>query len=119
MPENKIIPEIENVISPLEIPYAYRKFVKYKNKDVPSPPFIVYLVVREVSGGGDSMNLYKQLRIRIELYTDKPDVKLESQLEENLSKIKWEKDRYEIEAEGLYVTAYEFDIIMKYRRKTK
>ena len=77
----------------------------------------MYLAANEASGGGDKINLFKKVHVRVELYTDKPDEALEEQLEDALVNIAWVKDCDDIEAEALHVVYYEFELYMKRRNR--
>lgn len=63
--------QIEERLNAVGIPIAYRQFKPFKGKPVPPPPYLVYYAERESVRGADGKDLYKQLHIVVELYTDK------------------------------------------------
>jgi len=110
--------KIEALLAPVKIPIAYRAFRPYKNKPVPNPPYLIYLIEHEAAYGADYKNLVKEKNVRVELYADKKELKLEEKVEQALSA--YDHDKYEdfIESEAMYMTAYEFTVFEKVRRNS-
>lgn len=48
--------QIEKLLKPVGLPVAYRMFKPYKDKPVPNPPYIVYLIDNENAHGADGKN---------------------------------------------------------------
>lgn len=116
MPGNKKDAYVEGLIAPLGLPIAYRQFTPFKDKPVPNPPYLIYYISPENSGGADYKNLLVQRTVTVELYTDEPDAALERQLEDALSSVEWTKHEDYIESERLNMASYEFDYFSKIRR---
>ena len=94
---------------------AWKKTAK---KQIPDPPYIVYLV-SEDQRGDDNKNTIREIDGSIELYTDRtPDESLEGRIEEEvLSNLPFRKYQTEITSENMVQTAYEFNITQKKGRK--
>ena len=107
---------IENILKATGLPLAYREFKPYKNKPVPAPPYLVYLIENEQAHGADGKNLYKGLSVTVELYTDKKTPSLETAVEAALSEYEFNKYEDYIKEEKMYFISYEFDIYEKIRR---
>lgn len=116
MPESKKDVYVENLIAPVGLPVAYRQFIPYKNKPVPNPPYLIYTITPENTGGGDNKNLFVRRTVTVELYTDEPDAELEQKVEDALAAIQWTKYEDYIESERLNKVSYEFDYYSKIRR---
>ena len=106
---------VEEILAPVDLPLAYRKFVPYKNKPVPSPPYMIYAILRETASGADYCNLIKRLTVTLELYCVDKDEEHEAAIESCLVGYEWDKEEDFIESEHLYVTTYEFEIIQTRR----
>lgn len=111
-----VIDDIKNMLLPIGLPLAYRKFIPYKNSPVPNPPYIVYYIGNESGHGADNLNLYTIINVTIELYTDFKDVENESKIENAIKAYEYEKYEDEIESEMLFMVSYEFKIYEKIRR---
>lgn len=100
--------EIYDKLKTLGIPVAYHHFTKS-----PGVPFCVYFIDNRRRRGADNLNLLEQRTVRIELYTESKDEKLENKILK-LFEDK-ELDVYEdyIDTEALYQVAIEFELIMK------
>lgn len=107
------------MLSGIGLPLAYRQFKPYKNKPVPKPPYLIYLISTESGSGADYCNLISRKRVTVELYSTKKDTRLEDKVESAISAFEYEKYEDYIEAEEMYLVSYEFDIFEKIRRKTK
>lgn len=92
----------------LGLPAAYSHFNK-----PPSVPFVVYTIPDSVRYGADHRNMLKKSTVRIELYTDHKDIKLENKVAALFSE--YEIDSYEtyIDEQQLYQNVFEFEIIIK------
>lgn len=107
------------MLSGLGLPLSYRQFKPYKNKPVPKPPYLIYLISTESSSGADYCNLISRKRVTVELYTIQKNTCLENKVEGAISSFEYEKYEDYIEAEEMYLVSYEFDIYEKTGRKTK
>ena len=105
------------MLSVVGLPIAYRQFKRYKNKTVPKPPYLIYLIQSESGRGADYCNLILRKRVTVELYTTQKDTHLEEKVEGAISAFEYEKYEDYIEAEEMYLASYEFDIYEKTRRK--
>lgn len=110
MPGNE---NIEKVLRAVGIPVAYRQFTPSKDKSVPDPPYLIYIVSPEGAWGADEKNLVIQRHVTVELYTDTKDAVLERKIENILISTEWSKHEEYIESEALYMVSYEFDITEK------
>ncbi len=104
---------IEKILKPIGLPIAYRTFKPYKNKPVPAPPYLIYLISNESGRGADGKNLYKRLHIVVELYTTTKNTALEDKVENAISKYEFEKYETYIESEKMWLVSFEFDIFEK------
>lgn len=107
------------MLSGVGLPIAYRQFKPYKNKPVPQPPYLIYLIDSESGRGADYCNLVVWKRVRVELYTVSKSPVLERKVEAALSAFEYEKYEDYIESEGMYMVSYEFDIYEKIRGITQ
>ncbi len=105
---------IENILSPIGLPLAYRAFKPYKGKPVPEPPFLVWYIERESGRGSDDKNFYKKLHIVVELYTTTKSPTLEASVEEAIREYEFEKDEEYLDQERMNLVSWEFDIYQKY-----
>jgi hypothetical protein len=108
--------EIEDMLSPVGLPLAYRQFKPYKNKPVPKPPYLIYIIEREKGSGADGKNLVKERTVTIELYSDRKSTELEDKVEAAISAFEFDKYEDYIEGESLYMVSYEIIIYQKIRR---
>lgn len=106
MPESK---DIKKVLEAVGIPVAYRQFVPLKDKPVPNPPFMVYVISPEDASGADGRNFLVQRHISVELYTDEKDTELEEKVEALINSVDWTKYEEYIESEALYMVTWEYD----------
>lgn len=95
------------------LPFAYRKFKAYKNKPLPSPPYIVWFTDNERHTGGDFKNFIKHQHITLELYSKKKDTKSETKIENAFFDVELDKWEDYIESQELYMVSYEFDTTTK------
>lgn len=113
MPGSK---DIKKALETVGIPVAYRQFVPLKNKPVPNPPFMVYVISPEDASGADGRNLLVRRHISVELYTDEKDVELEEKVEAVINSTEWSKTEEYIESEALYMVTWEFNSFEKLGR---
>lgn len=113
MPGNK---DIEKALCAVGIPVAYRQFIPLKDRPVPNPPYLIYVISPENARGADGKNFVIQRRVTVELYTDAKDTALEQRVEEILNSTEWSKYEEYIESEALYMASYEFDVFKKIGR---
>lgn len=117
MAVNKLI---EDLLAPVALPLAYREFDPFKkNKPVPDPPYLIYLIDNETARGPDGLNLVLRKRITVELYTTEKNVFLELKVEEALSAFTFEKYEEYLSEERMNMVSYEFEIYQKIRRNTE
>lgn len=107
---------LESLLASVGIPIAYRKFKPYKNKPVPKPPYMIYIIERETGRGADNKNLLSEKSAFLELYSVNKSAELEEKIEKALCAYEWDKYEDYIEAENLYVVSYEFKFYEKTRR---
>lgn len=108
--------KVEEMLSPVGVPVAYRQFKPYKNKPVPSPPYLIYLFPSERGYGPDNCNLIIHKRVSVELYTNAKNTQLEKKVEAAISAYKYEKSEDYIDSENMYMVTYDFNIYEKIRR---
>ena len=99
--------EIKRKLDTLGIPVAYMCFKKPQNL-----PCAVYYEAGTEIRGADNYNLYRDVTINIELYTEKKQPSLERQLENLFRDREIEKttDTY-LSDEKMFMTAFSFDTI--------
>lgn len=114
MAENK---QVEEMLKTAGIPVAYRQFRPFKGTPVPPPPYLVYYAERENGRGADGKNLYKQLHIVVELYTDRKTPLLENSVENAINEFEFDKYEDYISEERMWCVSWEFDLYQKIRRK--
>ncbi len=107
---------IEPLLSKTGLPFAHRFFKPYKNKPVPNPPYLIYLILKTEGHGADDKVLYKKYHVAIELYTDKRSPSIMEKVEYVISEYEYTSDEDYIEEEDMYLVVYEFDVIEKIRR---
>ena len=99
--------EIYTKLKALKIPVAYLKFNKPQQL-----PFAVYYESGTEIKGADNYNLYRDVTITIELYTELKQPQLERQIEALFRDREIEKssDTY-LKEEDMYMTVFSFDTI--------
>jgi len=99
--------EIYAKLKTLKIPVAYLKFNKPQQL-----PFAVYYESGTDIQGADGYNLYRDVSITIELYTEVKQPQLERQIEALFRDREIEKssDTY-LKDEDMYMTVFSFDTI--------
>ena len=108
--------QIEDMLTPIGLPLAYREFKPYKNKPVPSPPYLIYLIDSENGYGADEKNLICKKNITVELYTTLKSPATEEKIEEAISGFEYTKYEDYISEEKMYMVSYEFTTYQKIRR---
>ncbi len=73
--------ELLKMLGELGLPFAYHHFAEGES---PEPPFVVYLLPGSNNFGADGRVYYKIHEVRLELYTDLKDLKLEKRVEDVL-----------------------------------
>lgn len=114
MAENK---QVEEMLKTAGIPVAYRQFRPFKGTPVPPPLYLVYYAERESGRGADGKDLYKQLHIVVELYTDRKTPLLENSVESAINEFEFDKYEDYISEERMWCVSWEFDLYQKIRRK--
>jgi len=101
--------EINEMISEMNIPYAYHHFAEGES---PNPPFLLFLSPGEHAFGADNLMYHSFKRLNIELYTDKKSPEIENLVEEILTEhqLFYEKSEIWIESERLYEVLYELEV---------
>ena len=106
---------LESLLASVGVPIAYRKFKPYKNKPVPNPPYMIYIIEQESGRGADNKNLLFEKTVFLELYSVSKNEVLEEKIENALCALEWDKYEDYMENEKLYVISYEFKFIQKIR----
>ena len=103
--------KIIELLTELEIPFAYDHFAEGES---PDPPFICYRSPNSDNFGADGTVYLGVMIVDIELYTDKKDPEIESQLEGLLWNygIFFNKSETYIESEKLYEVIYSFEEVV-------
>lgn len=103
--------EVANMISTLNIPFAYRAFEQGTAQQC---PFICYLYTGNTPEPADNTNYAKIETLAIELYTDQKDFELESQIETLLTNNELVFDREEswLSDEKMQMTVYTMDVLI-------
>lgn len=101
--------EIYERLLTLELPVAYLRFNKPQKL-----PYIAYHEAGADIKGADSLNLYRDAAMVIELYTEQKDLTLERSIEKLFCDTELEKqaDTY-LEDEKMHFTSYSFNTIQK------
>ncbi|MFI3201887.1 MAG: hypothetical protein R3Y54_10270 [Eubacteriales bacterium] len=100
--------KILGILKELQLPFAYDHFVEGESKE---PPFLCYLLPKTNHFSADGVAYQKINEMRVELYTDKKDIKLEDRIESALERegIFYQKSETWIASEKLYEVLYLFD----------
>ena len=101
--------ELLKIIADIGIPAAYDHFAEGES---PEPPFICYLMPGSDNFGADGGVYFKVTEVHLELYTDRKDPDVESQIEDVLDAhgIFYEKTEVWIDSEKLYEVLYSFEM---------
>ena len=101
--------EVMEMLSELNIPYAYDHFAE---GEAPEPPFICFLFPGSDNFSADNVVYAAFEELHIELYTDEKDPELEEQVEDLLAEYElyWQKTEVWIESEKLYEVLYRMTV---------
>jgi len=101
--------EVMEMLSELNIPYAYDHFAE---GEAPEPPFICFLFPGSDNFSADNVVYAAFEELHIELYTDEKDPELEEQVENLLAghELFWQKTEVWIESEKLYEVLYRMTV---------
>lgn len=101
--------EIASMIKSAGIPHTYYQFKHPQN-----PPFICFYYPQTSNFQADGVTYQKKELLRIELYTDKKDFKLEKKLEGVLETngIPWQVDEAYIASEKMFMRTYESEVVI-------
>jgi hypothetical protein len=105
--------ELNLVLGATGYPVAYSHFKASKDRPIPEPPYIVYLVTYSSNFSADNV-VYKKIdNVQIELYTVKKDLEAESKLEAVLidNELPFDSTEAFIESEELFQKIYEVRLI--------
>ena len=93
----------------LDLPFAYDHFAEGES---PKPPFICYLLPGSDNFAADGKVYFKRNEVRIEVYTDRKDLALESRIETVLDEygVFYSKSETWINSEKLYEVMYQFEM---------
>ena len=97
--------EVMEMLSELDIPFAYDHFAEGES---PDPPFICFLFPGSDNFSADNVVYAAFEELHIELYTDEKDPELEESVEAVLTghELFWQKTEVWIESEKLYEVLY-------------
>ena len=103
--------EIAAMIESINLPCAYDEF----NDDTPQePPFICWFFSTDDDFKADNQNYANIEVLNIELYTRFKDFELDATIESALlaNGLVWRKEANKIDAEKIYQTAYECEVVI-------
>ena len=100
--------ELNQLLAALELPFAYDHFAEGES---PEPPFLCYLLPGSNNFAADGRAYFKKQEVRLELYTDCKDPKLEQRIETALDahSLFYNKTEIWIPSEKLYEVLYQFE----------
>lgn len=96
--------EIERRLAKLNVPFAAEYFPDSKNY-----PYVVYLTPSATYYGADGVNLKRDQRFRVELYTATKKDKLRKKLFELFNDVPFEVEEISGGQKNYYVTVIEFE----------
>ena len=101
--------DVMAMLTECNLPFAYDHFAEGES---PDPPFLVFLFPGTDNMFADNQVYYKVNELNIELYTDKKNPEIETQIEDILStyEIAYEKTETWIESEKMYEVLYQTEI---------
>lgn len=101
--------ELISILNDTGIPYAYDHFAEGES---PKPPFICYLLPNSNNFAADGRVYHRKSEVRIELYTNKKNPKIEAQVQDALDKrgIFYNQTETWISSERLYEVLFSFEI---------
>ena len=103
--------ELAAMLQEMGMPFAYDHFAEGES---PEPPFICYLLPGSDNFAADGRVYFKINEVRVEVYTDRNDLSVESKVEAVLDDrgIFYNKSEVWIQSEKLYEVLYSFEIPM-------
>lgn len=103
--------ELAAMLQEMGMPFAYDHFAEGES---PEPPFICYLLPGSDNFAADGRVYFKINEVRVEVYTDRKDLSVESKVEAVLDDrgIFYNKSEVWIQSEKLYEVLYSFEIPM-------
>jgi hypothetical protein len=101
--------ELVAMLQEMGLPFAYDHFAEGES---PDPPFICYLLPGSDNFAADGRVYFKINEVRIEVYTDRKDLAVESKVEAVLDDrgIFYNKSEVWIGSEKLYEVLYSFTL---------
>jgi hypothetical protein len=101
--------EVRQMLSELDIPFAYDHFAEGES---PDPPFICFLFPGSENFSADNIVYAAFETLHLELYTDEKNPELEISVEAVLSRYElfWNKTEVWIESEKLYEVLYTMSV---------
>lgn len=101
--------EIMDMLTEMDIPFAYDHFAEGES---PDPPFMVFLYPKADNFSADGIPYYKINQLVVEIYTDLKDIELETKVEAVLEShgLFYGKSEVWIESEKLYEVLYEMEV---------
>lgn len=101
--------ELISILNDTGIPYAYDHFAEGES---PKTPFICYLLPNSNNFAADGRVYHRKSKVRIELYTNKKNPKIEAQVQDALDKhgIFYNQTETWISSERLYEVLFSFEI---------
>jgi hypothetical protein len=101
--------ELVAMLQEMGLPFAYDHFAEGES---PKPPFICYLLPGSDNFAADGRVYFKINEVRIEVYTDRKDLAVESKVEAVLDDrgIFYNKSEVWIGSEKLYEVLYSFEL---------
>ena len=101
--------EVMQMLSELDIPFAYDHFAEGESPDL---PFICFLFPGSENFAADNIVYAEFQNLNIELYTDEKNPELEEQVENILTshELFWQKSEVWIETEKMYEVLYQMTV---------
>jgi hypothetical protein len=101
--------ELVAMLQEMGLPFAYDHFAEGEN---PEPPFICYLLPGSDNFAADGRVYFRINDVRVEVYTDRKDLSVESKVEAVLDDhgIFYNKSEVWIGSEKLYEVLYSFEL---------
>ncbi len=98
--------EVMALMAEIELPFTYDHFTEGES---PDPPFLCFLLPKNIPFGADNTVYYQLHELDIELYTDRKDPELEAKVEAVLTahEIFFRKSEIWIDEEKMYEVLYE------------
>lgn len=96
------------ILEELGLPFAYDHFAE---GEAPEPPFVCYLLPGSRNFAADGQVYHKINEVRLEIYTDRKNLRLEARVEDVLDGhgVFYNKSEVWIESERLYEVLYSFE----------